>query len=68
VLFAEEGIQAPVERVYAIGDDGRVPAGWPIDLESGTTATIEGRNVNVIVRPYGGDVLPDGELEPALSR
>jgi hypothetical protein len=66
VLFAEEGTQAPVERVYAIRDDGRAPAGWPIDLESGTTATIEGRNVNVIVRPYGGDVLPDGELEPAL--
>jgi hypothetical protein len=40
--------------------------GWPVDIESGSVMETIGNDVAVVIRPYQGDVLPDGEDQPAV--
>jgi hypothetical protein len=61
-----EGLEPPVMRIFAIDARGRPISGWPVDIESGWMIETLGNDVAVVIRPYQGDVLPDGEDEPAL--
>jgi hypothetical protein len=60
------GLEAPVMRIFAIDSRGHSLPGWPVDLESGSMIETIGNDVLAVVRPYGGDTLPDGEAEPAV--
>lgn len=62
----EEGLQAPVLRIHGLRNDGHLLPGWPVDVESGSAIEALGNQVEVIVRPYGGDVMEEGDVEPAL--
>jgi hypothetical protein len=63
---AGEGLETPVMRIHAIDARGRTLAGWPVDIVSGSIAAMRGDGMAVVARPYGGDVLPEGVVEPAM--
>jgi hypothetical protein len=63
---ADDGLQAPVARIHAIDARGRPRPGWPVEIESGSVAAMNGDGMAVVVRPYGGDALPEGVVEPAM--
>jgi hypothetical protein len=62
----DDGLQAPVTRIHAIDARGRTRPGWPVEIESGSVAAMNGDGMAVVVRPYGGDALPEGVVEPAM--
>jgi len=52
----DDGLQAPVTRIYALRPDARAVSGWPIDVESAFTGRMIGNDLELLVRPYGGDM------------
>ena len=68
----DDGLQAPVTRIFGIDAAGRALPGWPVDIEgsmymSGVPmATMHGTDVVLAVRQYAGDVEEEGVVEPPL--
>ena len=63
---AEGGLEAPVMQIFAIDSRGRSLHGWPVDVEGGSTIGAMGDELGVVVRPYVGDTVEEGDNEPAL--
>ena len=68
----DDGLQAPVTRIFAIDVAGRALPGWPVDVEgsmymSGVPmAMMNGTDVVLAVRQYTGDVEEEGVVVPPL--
>ena len=51
----DDGLQAPVTRIYALGADARAVPGWPIDVADAFTGRMIGNDLSLLIRPYVGD-------------
>jgi len=57
----DDGLQAPIQRAFALDANARSLPGWPVDVESVLTGRMNGEELTLIVRPYLGDT-PTEEL------
>jgi hypothetical protein len=59
-----EGLGPPVMRIFAIDRQGHPMRGWPVDIENGAVAGMQGDAVAVTVSAYFGEGGEDGDTEP----
>jgi hypothetical protein len=71
VVPEDDGLRAPMSRVYAFDRTARSLPGWPVEIEAGYTARMIGDDLHVLVVPYEGDTpapdAPDHVLVAVIS-
>jgi outer membrane protein assembly factor BamB len=59
-----EGLGPPIMRIFAIDREGHPMRGWPVDIEDGSIAGIQGDDLAVTLRTYVGEGGGEGDVEP----